>query len=98
MELCIVEQIHTGPECDVVVRVFLDKEAEGGLGFLNLAHCAVGIGNAVGGHGGFLGFRPKVDDRLETLAQGGLGFLEMHHRVAPHELGVRRAWAFFVDR
>ena len=94
----VVEQVDAGADRDVVIGVFLDQETEGGLGFLHLAHRAIGIGDAVSGHGGFMGFRPVVDDRLEAFAQGGLRLLEMHHRVAPHQLGIGRSGAFFVER
>ena len=97
VEPSVVEEVGAGADCDFVIGVFFDEKTEGFLGVWDLAHGAVGIAHAIGRDGGFMGFRPVVDDRLKPVPERGLGLLQIHHGMAPHQLGVGCTGAFFVE-
>ena len=97
MESGVVEEVGAGADRDLVIGVFHDEKAEGLLGALDLAHGAVGVAHAIGGDGCFVGLWPVVDDRLEPIAQRCLWLLQVHHGVAPHQLGVGSAGALLVE-
>mgnify|MGYP000870958207 CR=1 FL=1 len=97
VESGVVQEILPRANSDFVIRVFPNEKAEGLLGAFDLTHGAEGIAHAIGGEGRFMGLRPVVDDRLKAVPQRGLWFLQLHHGVAPHQLGVRSTWAFFIE-
>ena len=97
MKTGVVKEILSGADGNFVIGVFRDEEAEGLLGVGDLSHLAISISHAISGDGGFVGFRPVVDDRLKAFAKRGLGLFEIHHGVAPHQLCVGSAGALFVE-